>query len=501
MWIAAVVALTASAAWTQDAGNPQTPTAPPDSQPQSGSAPAPAFGQDNGPAPVSENPPITALDQPGLEPHAAPLSYLQPALHVSEAVDSNVADTLGNSSIRSVSRILGSVILQRLWSNYALALEYEGGAGYYNAPGIGWRQVQQMDLDQKISWKRGQLGIRNSFSYMPEGNYGAAYGSTGGIGEILGGSAFGGGNGFQGGAQLGAVGQAPRIVDLALVDVVENLTPKSSVTLAGGYGFAHFLGNDVGTAGISYLGNTEASVELAYDRILGPHDQAALVYGYQAFNFSVSQLAFHSNVVQLLWGHRISGRMDFLIGAGPQFTHIFEVVPECSAPFLPVADCVADGSTLTYLATPTSRITAAGRASLRYKFPRTYVSLGYYRYNTSGSGLFAGSLSDVASLSATRPLGRVWSAFADMGYAHNSRLQDSTSGAPANTYDYGFAGVGVHRMLTRTLHAFVSYQFNEISFDQSFCSSVAPGTACSRIGQRHVGAVGIDWTPRPMRLD
>ena len=36
-----------------------------------------------------------------------------------------------------------------------------------------------MDLDQKITWKRGQLSVRDSFSYLPEGNFGGAYGSTG----------------------------------------------------------------------------------------------------------------------------------------------------------------------------------------------------------------------------------------------------------------------------------------------------------------------------------
>ena len=34
------------------------------------------------PPPVSENPPLSGLDLPSLEPHAAPLSYLQPGCDV-----------------------------------------------------------------------------------------------------------------------------------------------------------------------------------------------------------------------------------------------------------------------------------------------------------------------------------------------------------------------------------------------------------------------------------
>jgi hypothetical protein len=462
------------------------------SSPQS---PAPAFGQDNPPAPVSENPPISGIDQPGLEPHAAPLSYLQPGAHVSESADSNVADTLGGSSLHTVTRALGSLELQRLWSNYKLALNFVGGTGYYSANGIGFKQIEQLDIDQRITWKRGQLGIRDSFSYLPEGNFGGAYGSMSSLGATLGGSVAGGDqNVFLGGNQFGSLTQLPRIMNLSLVDVVENLTPKSSITLTGGYGFIHFMGKAVdlltgNQATARFLGSTQVSGQAGYNRILGPHDQAALMYGYQGFNFSVSGLAFHSHVVQLMWGHRISGRMDFLIAAGPQITSL----------------SLGTGADL--------RVSVAGRASLRYKFPKSALSLSFDRYITSGSGFFAGAQSNIGRLSVTRPLSRVWNGVADLGYARNSRVQALTPlqqalcavsstqcpGVIANTYSYGFAGFGVHRMIGRNFHAFASYQFNYLTLDNSFCGVGFP--ACNRISQRHIGTVGIDWTPRPIRLD
>src|SRR6202165_5087426 len=150
----------------QDSSSPQSPAATPDTAQQPETPPAPAFRQDNPPAPVSENPPISGIDQPGLEPHAAPLSYWQPGAHLSEAADSNVADTLGGSNFHAVTRAFGRLALQRLWSNYKLALDFVGGAGYYSAYGIGFRQIEQLDVDQRINWKRGQLGIRASFSYL-----------------------------------------------------------------------------------------------------------------------------------------------------------------------------------------------------------------------------------------------------------------------------------------------------------------------------------------------
>jgi hypothetical protein len=481
LWALVVLLLALTAAWGQDSST-QQPADTAQSNPQQ---PVPAYGPDNTVPSISENPPISGLDMPNLEPHAAPLSYLQAGAHFSEAVDSNIQNALGGSATHTISDALGSLDLERLWSNYDLSLEYLGGVGYYQARGIGLKQVQELGLNQKISWKRGQLGIRDAFSYQPEGTFGSGYGSIGAAGAALSGQGT-----FFGGSGLGALGQVPRIMNLALADVVESLTPRSSVTVTGGYGFVHFLSNELGT-GNAFIGNSQVSGQVGYNRVLRPHDQGALVYGYQGFNFSTGT-TFHSHVIQVMWGHRVSGRMDFLIAAGPQFTQI-------------------NGSL---------RLTAAGRASLRYRFPKFSADLGYDHYITNGAGFFAGAESDVAHLEISRPLGRIWTAFSNIGYSRNSRVSPLTplqvlncnppggnnpllppcpvNGVAANTYQYGFAGVGVRRSFGREFKAYASYQFNDLAFDSSFCGTTGP---CNRISQRQVGTIGLDWTPRPIRLD
>src|SRR5712671_2282373 len=247
-----------SAAWAQG----DEPSAP---------SPAPAFGQENPVPTVTENPPISAIDQPGLEPHAAPESFLLPGLHFSESVDSNAGNTLGGSSTKSVTRGLGSLTLQKLWRNYAVAMDYIGGVVYYNQKGLGVQQLHEFDLDNRINWKRGQLAIRDSFSYLPEGNFGfEAYGGSGaynsGLGSLgagmLGAAAFGGQtSSFNGGGGGVSVGQVPRLTNLGLADIVENLSPKSSVTLSAGYGIVHFYGtlNSVtgAPANVSFIGSKE----------------------------------------------------------------------------------------------------------------------------------------------------------------------------------------------------------------------------------------------------
>jgi hypothetical protein len=441
-----------------------------DTSSQTSQQPIAPYGQDN-PAPiVTENPPITGIDTPSLEPHSAPLSYLQPGVTASESVASNGADVLGGSGVVSISRALASMTLQRLWSHYDLALDYVGGVGYYNVAGQGFKALQQMDFQQKVTWKRGELGVRDSFSYLPEGNFGGAYGALGSQSiSSLGSTVF---SSFWGDESLGTLGLAPRIMNLSMADVSEYLSPKSAVTAAAGYAFTHFYGDDEVTQ-TQFIGNSEMSGQLGYDRVLSTKTQIALMGGYQGFDFNVTDTAFHTQIIQAMYGYRISGRMDFLIGAGPQFVH------------------------LSYL--PGTRIDVAGRMRLRYQFSKFSTELSYERFVTSGSGFFAGARTDLARLVATRPLSRVWQMSADLGFSRSVRLQPTlTEGIDASSYTYGFAGVALHRAFSHNFYAYASYQFNELAFNASFCNGSA---VCNRISNRNVGTIGFDWTPRPIRLD
>ena len=498
--------------WAQDTSTPPA-SGTPDASPQT-QEPIAAYGQDNPPPPVIENPPLSGIDLPNVEPHAAPLSYIQPGATVSQSIDTNPETTPGGQSAYSVSRALGSVTLQRLWSHYDVALDYEGGAAYYSLHGEGFKALQQMDLNQKISWKRGELNVRESFSYLPEGNFGAAYGSLGSTGmQSLGNT---GAAPLLSGAILGSEGLVPRILNISMADVSEYLSPKSAITAAAGYGFTHFYGSDstFGAEPVTFIGSSEVFAQVGYNRILSSHTQVAIMYAYQDFNFNFSDLSFHSNVFQLVYGHRISGRLDFLIGAGPQLTSIGTPSEDCSDPTVPPGLlCALEGDTNIPVTVKDQRLGVAGRVRLRYKFPKTFLQASYNRYETSGSGLFAGSQTDLAQLTISRPLTRVWSLSGDLGYSRNARLQPLSAaeldncgqtgqpacpGVNANSYTYGFAGAAVHRQIGHNFHAFVSYQFNELSFDNSFCAGT---TICNRISNRQVATFGLDWTPRPIRLD
>jgi hypothetical protein len=476
------------------------------------STPAPAATVSTSEESLSDNPPISAIDQPNLEPHSAPESFLLPGLHFSESIESNVANAPNGSGVTPVTRALGSLTLQKIWKTDEVAMDYIGGVADYAKTYLGVEQLQQFDVDNRINWRRGQLAIRDSFSYLPEGNFGfgvygggAAYNAGfGGLGAgLLGAGAFGGqSSAFAGGNALGvSFGLVPRIMNLGLVDVVEELTPKSSLTLSAGYGLLHFFGNlDVNNPltgpvqeNVNFIGSSEYTGQVAYDRELNPRNQVALSYGYQYFNFSTAGTAFHSQVVQLMYGHRVSGRMDFLLAVGPQITSVNQ--EQCALPTIPATSCAEFGAPVSTVGV--TNLGVAGRASLHYKFPRTSLALSFQRYDTNGSGIFAGAETSIAQLDVARPITRIWDLFADVGYSKDSELQVPGAAVNATAFSYEYAGVGVHRQFGRSLRGFVSYQFNNLSFN----TACPVGAACSDMAHNHVGSIGLDWTPRPIRLD
>src|SRR5579862_1094060 len=96
IWIAGMLVCALAGAWAQDSSTPPAGTSS-----QSGPTqqePVPAYGQQGTGAINSENPPLSGLDVPSLEPHAAPLSYLQPGVTFDESALSNANNAVGGGS-------------------------------------------------------------------------------------------------------------------------------------------------------------------------------------------------------------------------------------------------------------------------------------------------------------------------------------------------------------------------------------------------------------------
>ena len=109
-----------------------------------GTAPAPALGQ-NVPILDPENPPLSGLDEPGLELKTSSRSFISAALQAGESVDTNAQNTFSKAKATGVTHLLGAADLQKFWQKSDLFLEYLGGVGFGDNP-FFTRQIQAAGL-------------------------------------------------------------------------------------------------------------------------------------------------------------------------------------------------------------------------------------------------------------------------------------------------------------------------------------------------------------------
>ncbi len=452
-------------------GNSQAPpTSQTENTTQSGSQgtpPSPAFGQS---APIlnPENPPLSGLDEPSLEMRVANRSFVSAAIQVGESGDSNANNALGGSRGQAVSHVLGAGDLQKFWPRSDLFLEYLGGVVVGDDRSF-FRQMQALGLEGVTRWRTGQATLRDGASYLPDGSFSAS--SAGGLPGF--GIATGRlGLGLPGIFHLeeGSVGTIPRLSNLASLDVVQAISPRSAFTVIGAFANDHFYHN----AGNELINGDETTVEAGWSHLVSRHDQLAVVYAFQVFRFPLSVGGeIYNDIVNVRYSHVISGRMSFIGEVGPQYT-----------------DLRFSGSHIRW--SPT------GRAVLRYRFPRTFLTLSYEKFLSQGSGFFAGADAQIAEFTARRPLGRTYELLAEVGYSREHRLQTSNEGASgASLFNQGFGGAVLRKHIGRSWDALAAYRFSVINFN----NDITLGEATGKTNHRMIGTIAIEWHPRAIRIE
>ncbi len=457
---------------------------------------------------MSENPPLSGLDQPSFEPGFGTRSYLAPKAELSESIDSNSIGIFSNSHSTETTRALGSLELQKLWKLHPLAVDYVGGVDWRTGAQGGVYQLHSLAATQRFLWRTGQFAVRDSFSYLPEGAFG--FGSFGGVGAIGAGGLGGGGIAGSSGAGIftsstyGTIGT--EVTNMAIADVTQYLSPRSAVILTGGYGLTHFLNTPKSasfcpTDVSCYFNSQEAIARAAFNHQISRHDQIAFVYAYEQLHFpGTSAGTLSVNLAQIEFGHRISGKLDLILGGGPEWVR--RIQPEQEVLGNPTGlPCTNTTPPFSCPKVKSSFITGSAQVSLRYRVSAlTGVSLSYLRYVSSGSGFFGGAKTDTGRINLNHAFGRHWNAMLDTGYSHNSALLESTSIAAgsATSYSFWYFGAAAHRRIGRHFGAFGSYQYNAFVFGSGGCVG---SSGCGASYGRNILLIGLNWTPQPIRLD
>jgi len=466
-----------------------------DNSQQQGAAPAPAFGQ-NAPVLNPENPPLSGIDEPGLELKTAGRSFISPAILVSETADSNENNQLGASAVHPVEHVLGALDLQKFWSKSDLFLEYLGGGAFQTVPTYQAKQLEAVGFEGVTRWRTGYVELRDSFSYIPDGSFSTgAAGGIPGLGIALGGLGTGeAGGGLPGilnfnNAGVEVVGQVPRIANTAIGSVIQAISPRSAVTVLGAFANTHYFDPKNCSGPLSLqtnclLNSDQTTAEVGYSHLLSRRDQIAGVYAFQIFRFPYPDGGeMYNNAFNVRWSHTITGRMQLILGVGPQYTDL-------------------------RFGNRSTQWSVSGRAILRYQFEHSSLVASWEKFTSAGSGYFAGANTQAAQLAYSRALGRTYRLNLVASYSHDDSLQSLQSvpfltATSATSYNSGTATASLRKHIGRTYDLFTSFGFNEVEFNAANTTNCGSpnGIGCGSIARRYTGSIGLEWHPKATRIE
>jgi len=426
----------------------------------------------------------TLPDGPSIDSLPESRSLLLAAIFLSQSVEANPGDNRANSSqVSSFTRVLGSLNLLKTWRRVETAIDYRGGGYLSEGEGSTSRgQLQQLQAAQRVFWPKTALTISDSLGNIPGGTFGSAWfggASAYNLGTTSVGASLAPDPGidqFIGSAGFAGFGQRT-LANLSLAELTQSLTTRSSVTVAGAYGISDYWGNSP-----NFIDSAQFSALANYGYRLTPRSEIGVVYGYRSFHFPEKDAGnISTNVAQFDYSRIFSRRLQMQVGAGPEFSRI-------------ITPLSALGKEVNYV---TNQVNVSAFGSLAYRLRRATMALSYDRLVTNGAGLFAGANTNLAEFSLSRRLLTSWQATVDAGYVGLTRIDQSVSLIPGDSYQYGFAGAAIRRRFGR-FNLLASYQYNDESVDTYFCQANHP---CNHLVQRNVVLFGIYWHSRPIHLD
>ena len=370
---------------------------------------------------------------------------------------------LGGTSLESVTRVLGALDLQQFWPKSDLFLEYLGGGAFYANP-YEVKQLQAAGLEAVTRWRTGQVTLRDAFSYLPDGSFPDRH--------LWRRPRIRSCHRWLGTERRAVVCRAHTCS--AAVSSVRSETFRGLRTRRFSMRFKPSIRSprsrwraDSATL-ISttpphtlLINSDQVTVEAGYSHLLSRHDQIGVIYAFQLFQFPQDTGGqIYNHIVNLRWSHHITGRLSLIAGAGPQYTELEQGGYD-------------------------NRWSLSARVQLHYKFAHSSMAATYEKFTSTGSGFFAGANTQAARLGYTRPLGRTWDFYGDLGYSHNKKLQ--------NVAEFGrecrrqlqrrLCRAVFRKHLGRTYDFFAAYRFSEVAFNVP----VTFGGSTGRISHRNVG--------------
>jgi hypothetical protein len=412
---------------------------------------------------------ITGVQPVGIGAPAMLHNYWAPRVSIAGTADSNPNVETGSAGWAGWLSIYGGVDLHRASEGNDLLLSYTGGGMITNAAQVDNGVVQTLSIKDKILFHRSTFTIFEQLNYLPESSLGFAGTSGSGIPGL--GGTTGVGSGYTPGQSL-LVPRGQNITESTAVEWDYKLTPRASITAVGSYMLLHYFDNDLANYG-------DASFQAGYNYQLTKFDTVAVSYQFSAIRYSNLGQSINSSTVQGVYSRRVTGKLGFQIGVGPEFVNSTSPITGGHAP--------ATGSvSSTYLSV---------NASITYALKNVTLTGNYNHGITGGSGVLIGAETDVLTGGITDRISRVTTIGATFGYGRNSGFAVGDA-SQSQTFDYWFVGANATRTLGRSVDVFGNYQFQYQN--QNLTGSGCVGAACTESFKRNQISVGVNFHKQPI---
>lgn len=399
-------------------------------------------------------------------------SYWQPRFDVFGTADSNPQQIGEGQNWTTWISASGGVDIHRITGISDLSVGYTAGGIYSNGYTSGNGIVQGLNLADKLSFRRSTISFFDHATYLPESAFG--FGGVGAAG-LPGGGLGTPGLAFNPGQTVltGSSGQMLNNADAVELD--ELLTPRSSVTISGGYSLLHYFG-----AGSDLLNYGVVNARGGYNYQISRNNTMAVLYTFGDYRYDISGQSMIDHGLQLSYGRVITGKLAFQVAGGPL------------AVFSTFSPAISGGGNTTNFVSD-SQVLWSLNTSLEYQERRYGMGLSYAHGVNGGSGVLLGSEMDTVTGSLTRQMSRTFSSGVSGGYSRNQGL--SGEGAFANqSYRYWFGGLSLTAPLGQTFGLTFSYQVQYQTSNAAACI----GPTCGQSVLRNMISVGLGWHERPL---
>jgi hypothetical protein len=425
----------------------------------------------------------TAVDTPRPEP--ATSAQIEPDTHVLSGVE-----TVGLGSLHGFRRIFdpalqfsevdntglvpgknilasnlgGSLDMNQQWGPYQLAAEYRGAEVMYQPSYFGMHFLPYHDfsISPELLYGRWTLRLRDNVSYSWQSGFGGLF--TGGLAQVTQNNVL---NSVQPSLLSNATiqtGLARQLSNTTLAEADYAFSRRTMLTFVGSYGLMQFL--DPG-----YIDSRSIDGRLGYNYALSAANSISLSYDYNHTSFGGSPNRLQTDLVQMSFGRKITGRLAFQLAAGPQLLRLDN-----------------------YGTSRTHQLSWSASSTLIYNLDRTRYLLSYFHGVTAGSGVFFGSKGDTLTATVNHDFTRFWSISVNGGYATNNILSPVT--IFADRFDNWFAGASLSRQVGRQVNVKLNYGFER----QGSRGGACPVLSCGLPGATSFRQVGVTLQWHPLAL-